>query len=184
MRWRQFIFVWAILLLAIANANSQNPYRRDDNGHFIVEVGDYMPSFSYVTLDGDTLDTDFLRGQVCIIQFVASWCPFGKGQIKAVEDLIWRKYNKKSDKLSILGFTEDFPQDTAQFRLLIKEKGISYPFCFDTDERVFKLFATSKASVTRLIIVGEDGKIVSMEDEFYRKSFRRTRKTIKRLLKN
>lgn len=169
--------------MSYAEIQAQNPYRRDNDGHFIVGIGDDMPSFSYITLEGDTLDSDFLRGQVCIIQFVASWCPYGKGQMKAIEDLIWRKFSKKSDKLSILGFTEDFPQDTAQFRVLIKEKGISYPFCFDTDERVFKLFATPKASVTRLIIINEEGKIVSMEDEFYRKTLKRTRKTIKQLLK-
>lgn len=177
-------FAFIVFTFVATDCISQNPYRRDDDGHFILNIGDEMPSFEYVTLDGDTLDSDFLRGQVCIIEFIASWCPFGKGQMKAVEDLIWRKYKGKTSDLSILGFTEDFPQDTAQFRNLIHEKGISYPFCFDTDERIFKLFVTPKASVTRLIIIDRDGRVVSLEDEFYRDTFKRTRKTIKRLLRN
>lgn len=176
------------ILLIPQLAFSQNKYARDDSGHFIVAVGDDMPSFEYITLQGDTLDSDFLRGQVCIIQFVASWCPFGKGQIRAVEDMIWRKYGLKkrrgySNDIAILGITEDFPQDTAQFRLLLSDFGISYPFVFDTDESIFRLFVTPKASVTRLIIIDRDGKIVALEDEFYRDTFKRTRKTIKKLLK-
>ncbi|MCQ2203779.1 MAG: TlpA family protein disulfide reductase [Bacteroidales bacterium] len=184
-----FVISSLLYISSVSIVSAQNKYARDENGQWTVSIGDDLPSFEYITLTGDTLDSDFLRGQVCIIEFVASWCPFGKGQMKAMEDLIWRKYVVKkkrgySNDLTILGFTEDFPQDTAQFRNLIKEKGISYPFAFDTDERVFTQFVTSKASVTRLIIVDRDGKIIALEDEFYRDTFRRTHHTIKKLLKH
>lgn len=173
-----FLFLFSQIVL------SQNPYKRDSEGSFIVSVGDELPSFEFVTLNGDTLDSDFLRGQVCLIQFVASWCPYGRGQMKAVEDLIWRKFKKKYSDLTIVGFTEDFPQDTAQFRNLIFEKGISYPFCFDVDELVFKSFVTPHATVTRMILVDRTGRIVALEDEFYRKVLRRTRSKIRKMLRN
>ncbi len=173
--------ILAFIHLSIA-IYAQNPYRRDENGGFILSVGDELPSFEFVTLNGDTLDSDVLRSQICIIQFVASWCPYSQGQMRAVEDLIWKKYKQKNNIL-VVAFTEDFPQDTAQFRRYTTEQNITYPLSFDTEERVFKLFATSKASVTRLIITDKNGKIVSLEDEFYRKSFNRTRKKIKELLK-
>lgn len=160
---------------------SQNKYKRDINGEYIINIGDNLPSFNYITLEGDTLDSDFLLGQPAIIQFVASWCPFSKMQLKAVQDLIWKKYNEKG--LTVIAFTEDYPTDTASFRKLAEEKGITYQLSFDTDERIFKLFATSMASVTRLIVVDSQGKIVELEDEFSRKTFRKTRNTIKKLLK-
>lgn len=175
-------FLIATIVLSTTITIAQNQYLRDTDGQFIVSVDDELPSFNFVTITGDTLDTDILRSQTCIIQFVASWCPYSQGQMQAIEDLIWQKYQDKKD-LFIIAFTEDFPQDTSQFKLFIKEKKITYPVAFDTDERIFKLFATSKASITRLIITDKNGRIVSLEDEFYRQSFRRTRKKIKQLLK-
>lgn len=179
MKW---VAITTLVTASVAYCAAQNPYRRDNTGHFVVEVGDELPSFQFTTLNGDTLDSDLLRSQTCIIQFVASWCPYSQGQMMAVEDMIWRKYNDKKD-IFVVAFSEDFAQDTANFRYETTKNGISYPLSFDTNEMIFKLFATPKASVTRLVISDKNGKIVALEDEFYRKSFRRTRKKIKQLLK-
>lgn len=174
-----------LLLLIVAISNlatfAQNPYKRDADGQYIVKIGDELPSFSYTTFDGDTLDSDFLRGRPAIIQFVASWCPYSKLQLWAVEDLIWKKYG--DENISVVAFTEDYPSDTANFRQMAKDKGITYQLAFDDDERIFKLFASPKAGVTRLIVVDSNGKIVELEDEFSRKTFKRTRNTIKNLSK-
>ena len=175
------LFVTVLLAVSITSGIAQNPYRRDDTGHFIVEVGSELPSFQFVTLSGDTLDSDVLRGQTCIVQFVASWCPYSQGQMLAIEDLIWKKYKNKKD-IFIVAFSEDFAQDTANFRLENAKKGISYSLSFDVNELIFKQFVTSKASIPRIIISDKNGTIVALEDEFYRKSFRRIRKKIKQLL--
>ena len=170
------------LPIFVVSASGQNKYWRDADGEFVVHVGDDMPSWSCVTLSGDTLDSDFFYGRVSVIEFMASWCPFGKGQMRALEDLVWRKERYRG--INIICFSEDFATDTLAFREMTEEWGIGYAVSWDDDGDVFRKFATRDATVTRLIVVDSDGKIVKMYDEFSRKTFRDTRRTIKRLLKN
>lgn len=175
---RALLTIAATLATSIATAQ----YNRERDSQFIVSVGDEMPHFSYTTLDGDELDSDFLHGQVVLLQFVASWCPYSKAQLDDIEAKLWQQYSANSDFM-VVCFSEDLPQDTATFRQLIADKGITYPTAFDTDEHIYRLFVTPHGSVTRTIVFGRDGRIAAMFDEHDRRTFRQLRKSIQVALK-
>lgn len=157
--------------------------KRMRDGKFIVAVGDDMPTFSFTTIDGETLDSDFLRGQITVLHFAASWCPFSKQQIADYQKHIWSR-NSDNYNLSVIGFSIDTPSDTVLFRKGIAELGATYPFAFDNGERIYNLFATPKGSATRTIITDTNGKIAFLSHEHTRRSLRKVKKAVARLLKN
>lgn len=172
---RVLLLIVALLFTLCDTSSAQ--YDRERNSRFIVSQGDEMPHFSCTTLDGDQLDSDFLRGQVVLLQFVASWCPYSKAQMDDIEAQLWQRYSGTTD-LMIIGLSEDIPQDTAEFRQIVAEKGITYPMAFDIDESIYRLFATPRGSVTRTVIFNRDGRIIALFDEHDRRTFRHLRKCI------
>ncbi len=157
---------------------SQTP--RDRNSVFIVNVGDPAPTFQFV-LDGDTIDTDFLRGNVLLLQFAASWCPFSQAQLLDYQDYIWNKYKGKKD-FSVLIICEDEPENRATFIDQQESQNLTMPYIFDTNQSIYRLFATPNGNVTRTIVVDKDWNIAYFHDAHTWKSFRRLRKTLRRML--
>ena len=175
--------LWLSLMLTAATLTSaQEKFHRDKDSRFIVEEGQSLPPFSFVTFAADTLDSDFFAQNVVLLQFVASWCPYSASQMKAIERDIWQKYQHLGH-LQIYGFSVDEPADTAAFKLWLRDKNISYPFSYDADERIYKLFATAHGTVPRCILVDADGRIAMLSDEFYRRDYKRLRHLIRSMLR-
>lgn len=142
--------------------------RRDMNAGFVVDLEDDIPAFEVETLDGDVIDTDVFAGQVLLIQFVASWCPYSADQMQSLEH-IRKRYEKD---VSVLVISVDDRKDQDVFKEKIS--GIDYPFyyAFDPDERVFKMFSQSHSTLPRVVIVNKRGKIVGLFDEHSRRMVR------------
>lgn len=149
---------------------------RDMNAGFVVDIEEDIPAFEVEALDGDVLDTDVFAGQVLLIQFVASWCPYSGDQMAALEK-IRKRYEKH---VNVLVVSVDDRKDQEAFREKIS--GVDYPFyyAFDPDERVFKLFAQSHSTLPRVIIVNKKGKIVGLFDEHSRRMVRIIRRITKK----
>jgi peroxiredoxin len=169
------------LAMALPN-EAQEKFHRDTDSKFIVNEGDLLPPFSFVTLSGDSLDSDFFANSVVVLQFVASWCPFSTSEMKAIERDIWQKY-QATGNVQVYGFSVDDPSDTTTFRKFLAANNITYPFCYDCDERIYKLFSTPKGTVPRCVLVNEEGRIVQLSDEFYRKDYKRMRHLIRGMVK-
>lgn len=164
----RYVFVVAISVFAHIAMGQTTHYEdvlwRDMNAGFVVDINDDIPAFEVETLDGDMIDTDVFAGQVLIIQFVASWCPYSGDQMKALEN-IRKKYEKD---VSVLVVSVDDRKGQEAFREKIS--GVDYPFyyAFDPEERVFKMFAQSHSTLPRVVIVNKKGKIVGLFDEHSR----------------
>lgn len=171
------LLIILVLVLSFAAGSAQNSdqynekFHRDNSGDFIVEVGDALPTFTYVTADGDTLDSDFLRSGLAIVQFTAAWCPFGKLQMEAVQKQFWQEHSENSD-VNCIVFHVDIAEDTALFTQIIQELGVSYEVSLDGDERIFNCFLSPKSSVPRLI-VANNGVITHLSSGFNPRQFRR-----------
>ena len=180
---KELTAIVAFILFMSSSESVKSQTRRERASEFIVQEGQELPHFEYVTLDGDTADTDYIKGQVTIIQFAASWCPFSQAQLIEHDKRIWRKYGRNTN-FSMIGICEDAPESRGEFMRQRKSRAIEIPFAFDTDEKIYRLFVTPNGSVTRTILVDADGIIVGLYDTHTRKNARHIRRGVKCLLRH
>lgn len=169
----------AATLLAALPAEAQ--VRRERGSEFVVKLGDTAPRFGFVTSAGDTLDTDFLHGQVVVLQFAASWCPFSAAQMWDHQSAVWSSHRSDA-RFSMYIVCEDQPKDRDAFARLIAEEGIEIPYIVDDEERIYRLFVTPNGSVTRTVVIAPDRTIAYLSDRHSRRGVRQLRRTVRRLL--
>lgn len=174
----------AILTLATAAAteSSAQTARRERDSKFIVREGDDAPAFELVTCEGDTLDSDMLRGQVVVLQFAASWCPFSQAQLVDHQERIWDKYSG-DPAFAMIIICEDAPEDRPTFLRQREDHGIRIPYSYDTAERIYRLFVTPNGSVTRTVVIGPDWRIAELQDKHTWKGMRSIARCVGRLLR-
>lgn len=135
---------------------------------YIVNVGDMVPSLTLTLLDGTTITTDELRGKVVMLQFTASWCSVCRKEMPFIESEIWLKLKDNPD-FALYGIDlKETPQQIKDFAAAIP---VTYPITLDPDGKLFDLFCTKDAGVTRNIILDREGRIIKLtrlykEDEF------------------
>ncbi len=176
---RLFLSLFCVVISIAAQA--QNKIHRERDSHFIVSVGQEAPRFSFVTSDNDTLDSDLLRGQVLVIDFAASWCPFSPSQMADHQKQLWDKFSHNPN-FSMFVICEDFPQDRDAFTEIISTEKIQAPVVFDDAESFYQLFVTPNGSVTRTVIISPDWTIANLQDGHTRRGMRQIRKTVRHLL--
>lgn len=169
----------AIMIPVVCIATHQS--RKDSR--FIVRVGDKMPTFDFVLLNGDTLDTDYFYGQVVVLQFAASWCPFSQHQLMDADKRLWQRYKDRQD-FAMLGVCEDKDEEgVREFIRQRTEHGITIPFTVDSAEQIYRKFVTPNGSVTRTILVDKKGVIADMHDIHTRRDARQIRRMVRYLLR-
>ena len=104
---------------------------------YIVKVGDMVPDFDLLMMDGTTLSIKELRGKVVMLQFTASWCGVCRQEMPHIESEIWQRHKDKA-----------IP--------------VTYPLTLDPDGERFALFCDKGAGVTRNIILDREGRIIML----------------------
>jgi cytochrome c biogenesis protein CcmG, thiol:disulfide interchange protein DsbE len=90
------------------------------------------PAFNLVSLDGDSVSLDSLRGQVVLVNFWASWCPPCRVEMPGFE----RVYRARRDEgFVIVGIATDRHAE-ADIRAFVAEHDITYPILLATQEVV------------------------------------------------
>lgn len=179
MTFRSLIATLA-MVVAVASAEAAQP-KRAEGSRFVVKVGDELPHFAFRTYGGDESDTDFLRGQVTLIQFAASWCTLSRDQLRDTE--LFARQMSADDRFGVLIVdVEDMAADTTLFLNRSAEDGLTMPATYDQDDRIYNLFATPHGSVTRTIVSDQQGRIVYLSDTYSRKQFKKTKKFIQKIL--
>ena len=86
------------------------------------------PDFQLITLAGDTLSTDRLRGKVVLVNFWATWCPPCRVEMPGFQSV----YDRKKDRgFVVLGISTDATGRETVARYLA-EHDISYPVAMAT----------------------------------------------------
>ena len=116
-----------------AEAAATEAVQADERG-YIVKVGDQVPDFDLMMMDGTTLNIKELQGKVVMLQFTASWCGVCRKEMPHIESEIWQKLN--------------IP--------------VTYPLTLDPEGERFALFCDKGAGVTRNIILDRTGKIIML----------------------
>lgn len=142
---RAFRFLAVLLLLAACGD--------DTGGAKVPRVGDTPPAFRLATLDGGTVDYPAqLAGKVVVLRFWATWCPFCKEEMKAVQT-VWSASRDRG--LEVLAINAG--QEKADITEFIGKLGVTYPVLLDPGSKTARQYGVTGLPMT--VIVGRDGKI-------------------------
>ncbi len=81
------------------------------------------PQYRYVTLDGNEISNESLRGKVVLVNFWATWCTPCRVEMPLLEQMAARH---KDAGFVIVGLAVD-RVSTEQVRAFVKDRGVTYP---------------------------------------------------------
>jgi thiol-disulfide isomerase/thioredoxin len=113
----------------------------------------FAPDFSVVTLDGQTLSLDDLKGKVVLIDFWATWCGPCRESTPALKRLAEKA---KQDPVVLFGVSAD--RDAAKLRDYLAREAVGWPQYWDQAGKLERLFGV-RAYPTFVVLDG-DGRVV------------------------
>ena len=141
-----------------------------DDWDYIVFDGDMAPDFEmelfdamkdykadYMGGNGPFKKLSDLRGKVVLLQFTASWCGVCRAEMPHLESEIWQKHSADPN-FEFIAIDRDEPVE--KILKFMEVTGVTYPFAFDPEEKIFDRFALHDAGVTRNVLIDKDGRIV------------------------
>lgn len=115
--------------------------------------GEPAPDFTLVTLTGDSISLDDLRGQVVLVNFWASWCPPCRVEMPGFER-VFRE--RRDDGFVIVGIATDRHAED-QIREFVAEHDITYPIALGTMD-VVRAYGGVRA-LPESFLVDREGRI-------------------------
>ena len=124
--------LWCVILLTLLGACS--------SGSTAPATDFEAPSFTLTSLDNKTISLDDLRGQVVVIHFGASWCPFCRAEDPHLEAL-YQTYKDRGVQALVINVGEA-DSVAAHWK---KEAGFSFPMLLDQDGSIAARYAPPNA---------------------------------------
>ena len=100
--------------------------RRDTTG---LNVGDRPPSFSSVDLRGERQSLQQHDGKVVVLHFWASWCPYCRGEVPKLKQVVERW---EADRVQVLAVSVD--ENLGALQRYLAEAGLPYPIIPDVEQ--------------------------------------------------
>ncbi len=113
-----------------------------------MEVADPLaaPEFALTTIEGRTIDSSRLRGNVVLVNFWATWCGPCKEEMPALKRL---KESFAGKSFELLAVTTD--QQVEGIRTFVQALGLEFPVLLDNTKDVSAAFAVRGLPTTVLI---------------------------------
>lgn len=111
-----------------------------------LDVGSLPPEVGPKDLAGRPVSLEGLRGKVVLVDFWASWCACGRGELPVLETL-YRKY--RSAGLEVVAVNEDKDADSAQS--FLRHHAITFALVHDKHFAIAKRYAPTKMPSSYLI---------------------------------
>lgn len=114
----------------------------------VMEVADPLaaPEFALTTIEGRTIDSSRLRGNVVLVNFWATWCGPCKEEMPALKRL---KESFAGKSFELLAVTTD--QQVEGIRTFVQALGLEFPVLLDNTKDVSAAFAVRGLPTTVLI---------------------------------
>jgi peroxiredoxin len=109
----------------------------------------FAPEFHLMTLQGQDLSLEHLRGNIVVLDFWATWCPPCRASVSELKDLTRKYANAKVVLISVSG-----DKDEKAWREFVAKKNMDWPQYRDTNSSVISSFAVN-AFPTYLVIDGD-----------------------------
>jgi cytochrome c biogenesis protein CcmG/thiol:disulfide interchange protein DsbE len=113
------------------------------------------PSYEAVTLDGEPVSLDALRGEVVLLNVWATWCAPCRREIPELQAL---HTAHRDEGLRVIGVTVDSRSAEEEIRRFVEEFGMTYEIWWDPDQVAVGTFAAAGVPLT--VLIGRDGRIV------------------------
>lgn len=124
-----------------------------------LQIGQKAPSFSAITLKGETLTLEDLNGKFVILEFWGTWCGPCIPEIPHLQTL-WEKHGE--DKLLILGISLDNSEEiVTEF---IEKRDMPWPQILQSDRfngELVELF--NVVGIPRMYLLNPSGEIVARD---------------------
>lgn len=113
-----------------------------------LDAGSEAPEYAAVSLDGDTVSLEQLRGRVVLLNVWATWCGPCRKEIPELR-AIHETYKDRG--LELVGVSVDTDGTDDNIREFVKEFRMDYPVWRDPDERISAKFLMAGVPATFLI---------------------------------
>lgn len=144
------------LLMAALSCRREDPVRGTH-----LQVGEKVPEFSAVTLDGKAVSNRDLLGKPSVIVLFDSTCPDCQRQMPAIQDY----HERSSGTVSFLAIArKDTPESAQEYW---ENHGYSIPVVAEGSRRLFDLFDRGSASgVPQVYLCDASGTVTGYYDQF------------------
>ena len=117
-----------------------------------VKVGDTLPEFEVVMMDGTVVTGSSLKGNVSVLMFFHTSCPDCQQELPHVQTM-YEEYASKGVKFTLI--SRECSREEIEFYW--KENGLNLPYSAQNDRAVYNLFASSR--IPRIYISDENGTV-------------------------
>jgi peroxiredoxin len=143
----------------------------------LTKLGQQVPEFGWVTLDGQKFDTKTLHGKVVLVNFFATWCGPCMEEMPHLQKDIFQKFKDKNFVLVAIG-REHNDAELKEFR---KKREFTIPIAADPERKIYGRFATQY--IPRNYVIAADGKIAFQSVGYTEPEFRKMLGVIDKELK-
>lgn len=143
----------------------------------LIEIGQQVPDFTYVTLQNDTLHINDLKGKVVFMNFFATSCPICIKELPFIEKDIWAVH-KENANFELIVFGREHVADEM---IAFKEKtGYTFNIVPDPGRKIYSLFA--EKYIPRNVVLDREGNIIYQATGFDDEEFARLKEVIQKEL--
>jgi peroxiredoxin len=135
-----------VLVLALTACGQELPSR--------VAAGSAAPAFRAVTLAGDTVSLESLRGAPVLLNLWATWCAPCRRETPYLQS-VHERYRGRG--LQVVGVTTDARAAADDVQAFLDEFGVTYRILHDPDARSMDLF--SAIGLPASFLIGADGVV-------------------------
>ncbi|HXH51594.1 MAG TPA: redoxin domain-containing protein [Terriglobia bacterium] len=136
--------------MAIFLAASTRPVMTASQGYGAPKV----PDFSIMANDGQTYTPDYLKGNVVLLMFWATWCPYCRKAMPHMNEYANEYANAPFTMLGICG-----GKDASAWHDYIEQHQLRWPQYLDSNLRMARLFDAH--GVPNFFLIDKDGYLVA-----------------------
>ena len=145
------LFIVIVTGMLISCLNDDDSFSSNSE---IVKVGDVVPEFSLIGVNGDIISSASLRGQYYLLNFFDTGCKDCQKEFPVLQQI----YEKYQGELPV--FNVPRSQTTDEVNAYWNKEGLTMPVYTATDKSLYYKFATR--GIPRTYIIDMEGKVLDM----------------------
>ena len=143
-----------ILLLPSCGGRAAKGGTTEEEAATLVRAGDEAPDFTVEMIDGSKVALSELRGKVVLLNFWATWCPPCREELSHVQQQVIDRF--AGEEFVFLPISRG--EERAAVEAFRAKTGYAFPMGLDTDETIYKRYATR--FIPRNFLIDRTGRVV------------------------